>query len=308
MDCWRESQGNVRIHNTLNLFKKIKKHSNLMMEILSAWAYNLNMSKSARLGQNFLRDENYAQRIVDLLETSAGPLLEIGAGKGILSERLLGKFPGRHIILVEIDPVLARELEHRLGGRVEVLATDILDVDLMKMFPQIQVAVIGNLPYHISKPLIDWFIAQRLKISAAVLMLQKDFVDKLLAPCGGKKYNAQSVVFQTLFHTRRCFDVPAGAFAPKPKIVSTVLSISPYATPQSAGSEEFYPFVKQCFAERRKTLWNNLAPSFGKQALADAAAASGIKDTARAEELPPHRFYTLFSALFASLSQGSRCN
>jgi len=262
------------------------------------------VTKSAKLGQNFLRAGQVARRIVDLLEAPAGPILEIGAGEGMLSGPLLEKFPGRRLVLVEVDPRLVTELERRFagpnsprrGGRVEILAGDILQVDMEKLFPGERAAVIGNLPYHISKPLVDWLIAQRAKIGRAVLMLQKDFVDKILAPAGGKNHHAQSVVFQLLFQSRRCFDVPAGAFTPKPKIVSTVIAARPVESPLPDGAE-FYDFVKLCFAGRRKTLANNLAQRYPDAVVADLFAAFGLKRDIRAEQLPADRFPPLYAAL-----------
>jgi 16S rRNA (adenine1518-N6/adenine1519-N6)-dimethyltransferase len=277
------------------------------------------MVKSAKLGQNFLRDRNIAAKIIDIFMPppaggnlrgptsrslgTGGPVLEIGAGPGILSAMLLEKFSPGRVTLVEIDPSLAENLRARFGGLAHVLEKDILGLDLAELFPGTSVHVIGNLPYHISKELIDWFIAQRAAIADAVVMLQKDFVDKLLAAENNKKYNAQSVVFQTLFRARRCFNVPAGAFQPKPKIVSTVLAIRPDGSPLPAATTGFYPFVKLCFGERRKTLFNNLAPHFGKQALAAAAGACGIHDRARAEQLPAERFAALFAALSAGAAE-----
>jgi 16S rRNA (adenine1518-N6/adenine1519-N6)-dimethyltransferase len=255
------------------------------------------MVKAAKLGQNFLCDKNIARKIIGLLEAPQGPLLEIGAGMGILSELLLEKFAARPITLVEIDSNLVQDLECRFSGRAEIIGGDILQVDLGKMRPDRSYAVIGNLPYHISKRLIDWFIAQRAHISEAVLMLQKDFVDKLLSPAREKKYNAQSVAFQTFFRVRRCFNVPAGAFTPAPKIISTVLAVRPAPAQPRAGNDEFYNFVKLCFAGRRKTLWNNLTPHFEKQVLSAAAAGCGIPDHARAEQLSVDRFLPFFSAL-----------
>lgn len=262
------------------------------------------MAKSAKLGQNFLRDRNFARRIVELLEAPRGPLLEIGAGYGSLSEPLLEKFPGRQVTLVEIDPALVKELEINFAGRAQIFSGDILGVDLESIYPQTRVNVIGNLPYHISKRLIDWFIGQREKISTAVLMLQKDFIDKLLSPAGGKKYNAQSVIFQLLFTARRCFDVPRGAFAPAPKVLSTVLAIQPADSPLRAEAGEFYRFVKLCFAERRKTLLNNLAPYYEKKILSAVTASSGLSNQARAEQLPADLFFALFTALKKCAANG----
>lgn len=144
--------------------------------------------------------------------------------------------------------------------------------------------------------MIDWIIAWRRSIAGAVLMLQKDFIDKLLAAPGSKKYNAQSVAFQLLFDVRRAFDVPAGAFVPRPKVVSTVITAR-LLEPIPPDFEAFYGFVGSCFAGRRKTLWNNLAPGRNETELSAALAAVDIPGQARAEQLEPERFPALWSAL-----------
>ena len=302
------------------------------------------MIKAAKLGQNFLRDRNIAAKIVSEFLPQPGPVLEIGAGHGILSELLMEKIPASLLTLVEIDPLLAQGLRQRFGSQLQIMENDILDIDLADIYPQGQhkssaypggsdrsvtlggggsdlsvpqgqlkpsadfggyglsvpqgqVGIIGNLPYLISKDLIDWFIAQQEKIGFCVLMLQKDFVDKLLSPAGGKKYNAQSVLFQFLFQARRCFNVPAGAFSPVPKITSTVFVVQPTSALAQDEKIEFYRFVKLCFGLRRKTLWNNLAPHFEKQVLSGIAAVCGLSDRLRAEELAADRFFSLFAAL-----------
>jgi len=262
------------------------------------------MPKSAKLGQNFLHDRNIAKKIIAEFLPQAGPVLEIGSGPGILSALLLENIPAARVTLVEIDRFLAQQLRQRFGAGPRIIEEDILTIDLASLYPQERVAVIGNLPYHISKPLIDWLIAQRDRIGAAVLMLQKDFVDKLLSVENSKKYNAQSVLFQLLFRTRRCFHVPAGAFTPAPSIMSTVIAVQPADFSLAAGAGEFYAFVKMCFAERRKTLWNNLAPHADKNALAAAFAACGLPATARAEQLAPDRFLALWQT--AGPAQGKK--
>jgi 16S rRNA (adenine1518-N6/adenine1519-N6)-dimethyltransferase len=253
------------------------------------------MPKSAKLGQNFLHDKNIANKIINIFLPQPGPVLEIGAGPGILSAMLLEKIPANPITLVEIDRFLAQRLRERFGDRLQVLENNILDIDLAGMYPGERVGIIGNLPYHISKELIDWFIAQRAGISVAVLMLQKDFVDKLLSAPGGKKYNAQSVVFQLLFQARRCFNVSAGSFTPAPKVTSTVIAIRPMASPLQAAAGEFYNFVRLCFAERRKTLMNNLAPHIEKDLLVSMFDTCGLEQRVRAEQLPAGLFHKLFS-------------
>jgi 16S rRNA (adenine1518-N6/adenine1519-N6)-dimethyltransferase len=273
------------------------------------------MAKAVKLGQNFLVDKNIARKIVgeflpqiaggDMPDPASrslgtgGPVLEIGAGPGILSEMLLEAIPAERLTLVEIDPYLVRNLRQRLGDRVRILEKNILDIDLAGLFQGRKVAVIGNLPYHISKELVDWFIAQRAEIETAVLMLQKDFIDKLLS-AGGKKYNAQSVVFSLLFESRRCFNVFPGSFAPRPRVMSTVLAVSPAESPLQAQGDEFYRFARLCFSERRKTLYNNLFPRHGATALQAAFADAAIPAQARAEQLPLRTFHEIFLALSAS--------
>jgi len=254
------------------------------------------MTKSAKLGQNFLRDERVARRIVNLVPEGSEPLLEIGPGQGALSRLLLERFPGRRLVLVEVDRFFAAELQQRFADRAQVLNDDILKIDAAALFGGEAAIVVGNLPYHISKPLLDWFIAQRQGIFASVLMLQRDFIDKLLAPSGGKKYNAQSVLFQLLFQARRCFDVPANAFVPRPKVVSTVIAAQPLPPPLFEAAE-FYSFVRTCFAERRKTLWNNLSSQYSPAELTAAYAVAAIPAQARAEQQPPERFVALWQAL-----------
>lgn len=266
------------------------------MNPIHLWTYNAFVTKSAKLGQNFLHDKNIAAKIINAFLPQTGPVLEIGSGPGILSALLLEKIPAEQVTLVEVDRFLAQALRQRFGDGPRIIQEDILELDLAAIYGEERVAVIGNLPYHISKELIDWFIAQRGRISAAVLMLQKDFVDKILAVPGGKKYNAQSVLFQLLFQTRRCFHVPAGAFTPAPRIMSTVIVARPTDFALASAADKFYQFVKWCFAERRKTLGNNLAPHVGKNALAVAFATSGLPATARAEQLAPERFVALWQA------------
>ncbi|MCU0237360.1 MAG: 16S rRNA (adenine(1518)-N(6)/adenine(1519)-N(6))-dimethyltransferase RsmA [Acidobacteria bacterium] len=258
------------------------------------------MPASAKLGQNFLHNKNIAAKIINAFLPQTGAVLEIGPGPGILSGLLLEHVPAERVTLVEIDRFLAGELRKRFGDPPRIIEEDILKIDLARLYPQDRVAVVGNLPYHISKELIDWFICQRGRISAAVLMLQKDFVDKVLAVPGGKKYNAQSVLFQLLFRTRRCFHVPAGAFSPAPRIMSTVITVQPADITLAGAAGEFYPFVKLCFAERRKTLWNNLSPHYGAAALQAAFAVAAIPAQARAEQLPARTFHEVFLALSAS--------
>lgn len=262
------------------------------------------MTKSAKLGQNFLCSAGIARRIVDLVPPGPGPLLEIGPGRGILTRLLGERFPARPLTAVEVDAGLADGLQRELGERVRVLQRDILDIELERLFPGGSVTVAGNLPYHISKPLANWFLAQRANIAAAVLMLQKDFIDKLLAGPGGKKYNAQSVVFQLLFRSQRCFDVPAGAFAPRPKVVSTVIAIESSGL-QVDDVDAFYAFIRNSFRDRRKTLANNqrILPAAW---LARALAAAGASAQARAEQLPPERFLALWRSLADEAERQSR--
>ena len=154
--------------------------------------------------------------------------------------------------------------------------------------------VAANLPYYIASPVVAHLIAHRGAIAEATLMLQREVVDRLAAPPGGKDYGALTVLVAMYSEARRLFDVPAGAFRPVPKVTSSVVRLRMRDAPAVTVRDEalFFRVVRASFAQRRKTLENNLAAA-GWPGLAEAA---GVDPRRRAETLGLGEFAALARA------------
>lgn len=252
---------------------------------------------SAQLGQNFLVNQNVADKIVRHFLPAAGSILEVGPGKGVLTDLLLKYAPDRTIKAVELDTRLFYRLREQYGGRVEVVNRNILKVSLSHLFPgEARIGLISNVPYYISRDFIDWVMSQAAYIRKGTLMLQKEFVDKLASRPDSKDYNAQSVLFNYLFRMKKEFDVSPGSFSPRPKVKSTVFSFEPAADPP-ADVKDFYLFLRSSFRNRRKTLINNLEKQYHTERLWAVFEDTGINPRIRAEQLTLDDFLTVFRHL-----------
>ncbi|MCS7127559.1 MAG: 16S rRNA (adenine(1518)-N(6)/adenine(1519)-N(6))-dimethyltransferase RsmA [Thaumarchaeota archaeon] len=206
----------------------------------------------ARLGQHFLRDRSVAERMVELAEIRRDDVvLEVGTGTGELTEAIART--GCRVVTVEIDPVLAEVARRRLSGygNVEVIHADALRVEL----PEFN-KVLSSPPYYISTKLLRW-LATRALPERAVLLLQREFAEKLVAEPGSRKYVLTSLLVRSAFEVRIAFDVGRKAFSPPPKVTSSVVALS-------RRSGEVYPdwFVEvlaKAFTTRRRLLRGALA-------------------------------------------------
>jgi 16S rRNA (adenine1518-N6/adenine1519-N6)-dimethyltransferase len=250
--------------------------------------------KSARHGQNFLTDPVYAARIISALPPTGHHVLEVGPGKGILTDGLISSgHPPEHIWAVELDPDLARELGTRLP-RLNLHTGDILKTDLAKLAIPHPFQLLSNLPYDISQPFFDRLISWVDQIECAVIMVQKEFAEKI---CLQPRRAAQGNLLAMLFRIDRLFNLPPGAFRPVPKVHSTVLRLTPLPAPPTIGKQEAcYGFLKGCFAAPRKTLLNNIRatrPEVGGPLL----EACGIPPSARPHDLTWQQYLGLWQAL-----------
>ena len=186
----------------------------------------LGLSPRKSLGQNFLADRNVAGKIVALARSFPPPFLEIGPGLGALTDLLAEA--GAPVVAVEVDRGLAAHLRGRLAGTsVEILEADFLAVPEQEWrlrFPA-GGTVVGNLPYSISSPVVLRLIELRDRFPRAVLMLQREVVDRLCAGPGGKEYGILSVYLGVLAETRREFVVRRACFHPAPDVDSAVMSV-----------------------------------------------------------------------------------
>ena len=223
---------------------------------------------SKRLGQHFLRDQRTIHRIIDALAPKAGEtIIEIGPGTGALTSVLVER-AGR-LIAVEFDNKLAPLLQERFGsfGNFKLVMADALTVDFCKeILPAQSARLVANLPYNISTAILQRLIAQRECLDEMVLMLQREVVERVLAPAGTTDRGFISVLVEAYCETEKLFDVAPGAFRPPPKVWSSVmrLKIRPQINADVADQNLLWETVSAGFAQKRKTILNNLRHASGR--------------------------------------------
>jgi 16S rRNA (adenine1518-N6/adenine1519-N6)-dimethyltransferase len=236
------------------------------------------------LGQHFLVSEGAVRRITESVADMAG-ILEVGPGPGAIT-----------LPLSLAHPVLAIELDERWRDLlacycpdVEVIYQDALQADLATHLEALPAprAIVSNMPYNITGPLLAAFSAQAGRVERLVLMMQKEVADRIIAPAGDAKRGALSVVMQAQFAVKWQQTVPPGAFAPPPKVQSAVLEFTPRAVMPAGWAE----FVHAGFRQPRKTLANNLRER-GGAALIDSA---GLAASIRPHQLTEAEWQTLWS-------------
>jgi 16S rRNA (adenine1518-N6/adenine1519-N6)-dimethyltransferase len=261
-------------------------------------------------GQNFLISERVFRAIVDASVAADDDwIVEIGAGLGTLTARLAERVPEGKIIALEHDPDMVAVLRAELAGvdNVEIEQVDALRYDL-RMAAKWRgepITVCGNLPYHIASQLIFRVIDARASVKRAVVMVQKEMADRIVAPPGGKDYGALGVMIRTYVDVSTVAKVGAGSFSPPPKIDSTVLRLVPLpgAAPRVpiADAAHYSAVVHAAFGQRRKTLRNALRAVFADAAVDAGLAATGIDGGRRGETLD----IAEFAALAAAVSGGA---
>ena len=259
------------------------------------------------LGQHFLIDKNIVHKIVRLAELQPGEtVLEIGPGRGILTEALLDS--SGLVVAVELDAALCARLRTTLGGRsnFRLIEGDALAFEYAQVPSPF--LVVANLPYYVSTPLLFRLLEERQRIDRLVLMLQEEVVARLAAAPGGKDYGALSIAAQFYCEVRRAFRVPPTCFRPKPGVGSAVVVLTPLAKPRVSVTDEafFFRVVRAGFAHRRKALLNSLRDEgFEGAPTAAALERAGIDPRRRAETLRLEEFATLADGLL-SLNQKKR--
>lgn len=266
-----------------------------------------------KLGQHFLTGGDLAVRIVDALgDVSESTVLEIGPGRGILTSLLAKR--ARRLIAVEVDRVLAAQLRLKFGmaRNVEILEADVLAVDFDSLFgpkpglgqpgmefkPQ-PVRVVGNLPYYITSDILLRLFQYSKYFESIVIMVQKEVADRIAAEPGGSEYGILSATAQLYARVENLFSLPPGAFSPPPKVHSTVLrlTIDPQQEKLGVAGDGFVDFLRLSFAQKRKTLWNNLRGQYEEAGLKRALAEANVKPTARAETLSLGESAAVYRAL-----------
>jgi 16S rRNA (adenine1518-N6/adenine1519-N6)-dimethyltransferase len=262
------------------------------------------MPRRPKLGQNFLCDPRAAERIVASLGGLAGcTVVEIGPGRGAITAALAAA-AGR-VLAVELDTELAAALRARFSPqRVTVIEQDILRFDFAAAAAQAgaRLRVAGNLPYSITSAILLKLAASHAALDLAVLMVQREVADRITAAPGSRDYGLLSVTIQMHGPAEPLFTLPPSAFSPPPQVHSTVFRwrFAPRFAELSLQEVSFLRFVRQAFAQKRKTLANNLrAAGVPPAAVMAALAGAGVDPKARAEALPIEALGALWRCLEA---------
>ena len=198
-------------------------------------------------------------------------IVEIGPGQGALTAWLLAR--AARVVAVEIDPTMIALLGERFAGeeKLTVVPGDVLQTDLS----QWGLAVLaGNIPYYITSPILDRIFAARAALREAVLLVQREVAQRLVAEPGSRDYGLLSVRTQVYAEAKYLFKVPPGAFSPPPNVESAVVRLVMRDAVED--QEKFLEFAARCFGHKRKTLRNNLIGFYGKE-LVEAQPEAGLR-------------------------------
>jgi 16S rRNA (adenine1518-N6/adenine1519-N6)-dimethyltransferase len=264
------------------------------------------VAKKPKLGQNFLVDEDACRRIADALgDARDRTVVEIGPGHGAITQLLAARAARLHCI--EFDPALARELAFRFRNdeHVTIHHADILTTDIAAMLDGAEsLDVVGNLPYYItSEILLHLFAAARAGIvGRAVLMMQREVAERIAAAPGSSEYGALSALTQMHARVTNLFTLPPEAFSPPPEVYSTVLRLefAPRFAELGVDFAGFNRLLRASFAQKRKTLANNLRAAGYNAAQVAAAWPAGLAQQMRSEAVSLESMAELYRALGAA--------
>ena len=254
-----------------------------------------------RLGQHFLTAAGWRARLIDALRPTAGQVwLEIGAGHGEMTAELARR--AVRVVAVELDARLVERLRARAQQwpNVQVLAGDVLALDLAQSVAAERFHVYGNLPYYITSPILHRLFELADRIDAIHVVIQLEVAARLVARPGRRQYGYLSVLTQFYACPEVVLKIPPAAFRPRPKVTSALVSMRLPGDRAVLGiSDEatFLNFVKACFAQKRKTLLNNLRPLVSSTRAEEAIRAAGLRPDARAEQLSVAQFAELHRRL-----------
>ncbi|HEX6731793.1 MAG TPA: 16S rRNA (adenine(1518)-N(6)/adenine(1519)-N(6))-dimethyltransferase RsmA [Pyrinomonadaceae bacterium] len=248
-----------------------------------------NIHPSKRFGQHFLSDRNIISKILRLFDPQPDEtVVEIGPGTGALTRELVSH-AGR-VVAIEFDRKLVPHLLEEFGAanNFKLLEADALEAEICsEIFPAKTARVVANLPYNISTAILQRLIAQRACIPEMVLMLQLEVVERMLAPAGSSDRGYLSVLIEAYCESEKLFDVSPGAFRPPPKIWSSVvrLKLRSRLAVEVRNEELFWQVVSAGFAQKRKTILNNLRNATGNlaQLVRDNGGASIVLCKAEVE-------------------------
>jgi 16S rRNA (adenine1518-N6/adenine1519-N6)-dimethyltransferase len=269
--------------------------------------------RKPKLGQHFLTDRSAARRIVEALgDVSSRIVIEIGPGRGVLTDLLIPR--AKRVIGIELDRVLAAQLRMHYATKpnVEILESDFVTVEFASMVgrkpgplhdlrptqPE-TVDVIGNLPYYITSDIVLRILELHQNIERAVIMVQREVADRISAEPGSRDYGLLSATVQSFAGVEKLFTLPPAAFSPPPEVHSSVLrfTMASRLGELQVQAEPFIAFLRLAFAQKRKTLLNNLRGQYPDTAVRAALKLAGLRADVRAEAMSLEKTAAVFRAL-----------
>jgi len=238
------------------------------------------------LGQHFLTDQSYCRKIVEYAGIQADDsVVEIGPGTGQLTRLLVEK--AAHVVALEFDRDMVDSLRQRFSAlipdRLALVQADVLQFEWPALPISGRFKLVGNLPYNISTRILRKAIEVKDRMDLFAFMVQKEVAGRVRALPGSRDYGYFSVLMDYHFERRPGFDVPPGAFTPRPKVMSHVMMLVPKESADPVPDlETFDRLVSRSFAHPRKTLWNNLTSAgYPPERLRKGFEAAGVESKAR---------------------------
>lgn len=249
--------------------------------------YDFSFKKS--LGQNFLIDKNFVDKIVESADIENQNVLEIGPGIGTITYEIAKT--AKKVVAIEIDqslmPILDQNLEE--FDNAKVINEDILKVDLKNLveeeFNGESFKVVSNLPYYITTPIIEKLITTGLPCKDMTIMVQKEVAERMVASEVDKEYSSLSVFIKFYTEAKTLVNLPKSVFMPQPKIDSTILNLKLRIYDENVDQETLFKLVRAGFNKRRKTILNSMSDVVDKEDLKVAFEKTGLKANLRAENL-----------------------
>lgn len=239
-----------------------------------------------RFGQNFLHDDYVIERIINSFAARPDDLVyEIGPGQGALTQYLIKQTQNLNVIEVDKDMITILKQKFKDNENIQIHQLDALKLVL----PTQNCRIIGNLPYNISSPILINFLYQTESISDMLFMLQKEVVKRICSPSGQKSFGRLSVMMQYGFECEALFDVKPESFDPVPKVDSQIIRLTKRTNPPTVDLPTLEKTVKQSFAQKRKTIKNNLKKVFTEAQLLEI----NIDPKARPEALSVDDFVAI---------------
>ncbi len=251
----------------------------------------MHVKPKKRLGQNFLTDKNIQRKLIASYNLEAGDhVLEIGAGYGELTKMIAGN--GASVYALEIDSELCKTLRDNTKGysNIEIINRDILRFNLKRYFIRRfknKIKVVGNIPYYITSPIIEYLLKYRGKIEVVFITVQKEFAKRIVANAGSKEYSSFSCFVQYYSIPKILFFIKKGSFSPIPKVDSCLLELKIRQEPAVNVKDEelFFKVIRAGFNKRRKTLRNSLDGIILLQKLLEFFKKYHIDSNIRPEDL-----------------------